>query len=320
MTARATLLGSLALVAAVALVYGRVAGHEFVAYDTSVYLTNNPRVLAGPTSESLRWALTEAHGANWHPLTWWSHMLDVALFGLEPAGHHLENVAWHAANAVLFFLAFARATGRPGPAFAAALVWAVHPLRAESVAWVVERKDVLSTFFGLVSIHAWLAWGSRGGAARYAASLGALALGLLAKPMLVTWPFVLLLLDVWPLARTSSGWRRLALEKLPFLFLAAASSAATVWAQRAGAAVQPLDQLPLTTRAANAAVAVVEYLRQTVAPYDLCFYHPHPGARSAVAVALALLVVAAASALAWRARRAHPALLVGWLWYLGTYV
>jgi len=189
-----TALACLGLVAATLLAYGRVLGHDFVAYDTPIYLTGNPEVLGGLTWEGVRSAFTEAHASNWHPLTWISHMVDVELFGLRPGLHAFENVLWHAANACLVLLAFLRLTKAFGKSLFVAALFALHPLHVESVAWIVERKDLLAAFFGLLCV---LAWARRA----YGAALVAFALGLLAKPTVVTWPFVLLLLDLGPLGR-----------------------------------------------------------------------------------------------------------------------
>ena len=316
-----TAIACLGLVAAVVLAYGRVLRNGFVAYDTPVYLTENPWVVRGLTKEGLRWAFTAVHASNWHPLTWISHMVDVQLFGLRPGWHAFENVLWHAANACLVLLALERLTGAFGRSLFVAALFALHPLHVESVAWIVERKDVLSAFFGLLAILAWIRWARTKSPGAYAGAFLALALGLLAKPMLVTWPFVLLLLDLGPLGRREIGIRRLVLEKLPFLALAALSSIATVIAQRAGGAVQSLENLPLVSRIANAACAYVAYLARTCWPARLSFHYELPargyGAGPAVAAALALAAITAA---AIALRRRAPWLLVGWLFFLGTLV
>src|SRR5260221_5256540 len=267
-------LACLGLVAAVSLVYGRVLGHAFVAYDTPAYLTENPWVLRGLSFEGLRWAFTEFHSANWHPLTWISHMLDVQLFGLRPGWHALENVLWHAANACLVLLVLERMTGEFGRSLFVAFLFALHPLHVESVAWIVERKDVLSTFFGLACLLAWVRWTRQGSRGAYALAVLLLALGLLAKPMLVTWPFVLLLLDFWPLRRMDRGAVKLVVEKLPFFLLAVLSAIATVRAQDAGGAVQSLSNFHFSSRLANAVVAYGAYLGKTFWPTDLTFYYP----------------------------------------------
>jgi Flp pilus assembly protein TadD len=302
------------LVAATLLVYGRVLGHGFVAYDTPLYVTGNPWVLRGLTSDGLRWAFTHAHASNWHPLTWLSHMLDVEVLGLRPGWHAFENVLWHAANACLVLLVFLRLTGAFGKSLLVAALFALHPLHVESVAWVVERKDVLSGFFGLLCVLAW----ARG--ARRAALL-AFALGLLAKPMLVTWPFVLLLLDLGPLGRREVGLPRLLLEKVPFLALSALASAATVIAQSAGGAVQGLSNLPLAARLANVPLAYSGYLRRTFWPAGLSFHYPllAHGAGAGAVIASTILL-AAVTAFAVLARRSAPYLLLGWLFFLGTLV
>jgi tetratricopeptide (TPR) repeat protein len=317
----APVLACAGLVAAVLAVYGRVVGHGFVAYDTPVYLTENPWVRRGLSIDGLRWAFTEFHAANWHPLTWISHMADVQVLGMRPGPMALENALWHAANACLVLVFLERATGELGKSLLVAALFALHPLHVESVAWIVERKDVLSTFFGLSSLLAWLRWTRAGSRGAYAASLALLALGLLAKPMLVTWPFVLLVLDFWPLARLRLGFRRLALEKVPFLLLSVLSSIATVRAQQAGGAVQSFENFRFGARLANAAVAYAAYLGKTFLPVDLCFYYPSSprGLPAAHVVGCGLLLLAA-SAAAIALRRRAPWLLAGWLLFLGTLV
>ncbi len=316
-----TALACLGLVAAIVLAYLRTLGNGFVAYDTPVYLTENPWVLRGLTPDGLRWAVTAVEASNWHPLTWISHMVDVQLFGLRPGWHAFENVLWHAANACLVLLALERLTGAFGRSLFVAALFALHPLHVESVAWIVERKDVLSAFFGLLSVLAWIRWARAGTVGAYAASLLALALGLLAKPMLVTWPFVLLLLDLGPLGRRPLGIGKLVLEKLPFVALAALSSVATVVAQKAGGAVQSLANLPLAARIANALRAYVAYLARTFWPANLAFHYELPAPGSGTGPALAAgLVLAAVSVAAIALRRRAPYLLVGWLFFLGTLV
>jgi Flp pilus assembly protein TadD len=316
-----TALSCLGLAAAVFLAYGRTAGHVFVAYDTGTYVTENPWVLRGLSLDGVKWAFTHAYAANWHPLTWLSHMLDVEVFGLRAGLHALENVAWHAANACLVLLVLERMTGAWGRSLFVAALFALHPLHVESVAWIVERKDVLSTFFGLACLLFWTGWAMEGRRSAYALALACLALGLSAKPMLVTWPCVLLVLDFWPLGRASLGARRLLLEKLPFFALAALSGVATVLAQGGGGAVQSLSNLPFSSRAANALLSYAGYLGKTLWPTNLAFYYPHPVQGYAPAqLALAAFVLIAASAAALRLRRSAPWFLAGWLFYLGTLV
>jgi tetratricopeptide (TPR) repeat protein len=317
--AQRTALACLGLVAAVLAVYARVLGHEFVAYDTPAYVTENPWVLRGLSIEGLKWAFTEFHAANWHPLTWLSHMLDVQLFGLRPGWHALENALWHAANACLVLIVLERMTGEFGKSLCVAALFALHPLHVESVAWIVERKDVLSTFFGLACLLAWTGWTRDGSRGDYALAVLFLALGLLAKPMLVTWPFVLLLLDAWPLRRTGLGAKRLVLEKLPFLLLAVLSAVATVRAQEAGGAVQSLENFRLEARLGNVVVAYASYLAKTLWPADLSFYYPFsPHGPPAAKLLLSALVLLSVSSAAILLRRRAPHVLAGWLFFLGT--
>jgi tetratricopeptide (TPR) repeat protein len=301
--------------------YAQVLRHAFVDIDVAPYVTQNRAVLSGLTWDGLAWAFTTFHAANWHPLTWLSHMLDVQMFGLAPAGHHAVNALLHAACSALVVLVLARATGDLAPSWFCGLAFAAHPLHAESVAWIAERKDVLSGALGLASVLAWLGWARRGSRAAWWTALALFALGLLAKPMLVTLPCVLLVLDGWPLRRLQRGARALLVEKLPFFALALASSALTVLAQRAGGAVQDLDRLPLAARAANALVAWAAYLRRVAWPGDLCFYYPYPkDGHGALAVALAAALLAAVSALALAQRARRPWILAGWLVFLGMLV
>jgi Flp pilus assembly protein TadD len=307
----------------------------FVNYDDDEYVTRNPHVQAGLTLRGIAWAWTTTHAANWHPLTWLSLMADGQFFGTRAWGYHLTNLLWHAANAVLVFALFRRLTGELWPSAVLAALFAVHPLHVESVAWVSERKDVLSTFFGLLSLLAYVGYVAAPGPGRYLVALMAFALSLLAKPMWVTLPCLLLLLDWWPLRRLcisapandrpeAAGAAgvppgRLLVEKFPFFALSAASSVLTVWAQ--SRAVVPLARVPLPARLANAAVSVLHYFRQTVLPLDLAAFYPHPGNSVSLALAagagLVLLLVTAL--LLWGGRRL-PYLPVGWLWFLGTLV
>ena len=320
------------LVAGVFLLYGRVAGHEFINFDDDTYVTANPQVLRGLTGEGIRWAFATTVGSNYHPVTWISHMLDVQLFGPGPAGHHLVNVALHAANAVLLLLTLAALTGSLGRSAVVAALFAVHPLRVESVAWVAERKDLLAGFFWILTMLAYAGYARRPGAGRYVLVFMALAVGLLAKPMLVTLPLVLLLLDFWPLGRFARGrgrgqsLGRLVVEKLPLFALVAASSIVTFLVQARTGAVRTVEAVPLGARLVNAVLAYVGYLRKTLLPLDLAVFYPHPflvdarvsGATIAAALAaIAGLVVATVLAVRERDR---PWLAVGWLWYLGTLV
>jgi len=305
--------------------YARTAGHGFVDYDDPVYVSRNEVVARGLSGEGLRWAFGY-HAGNWHPLTWLSHMLDVELFGLEPGPHHLVNAALHALNALLLGVALARLTGAPWSALAVAALFALHPLRVESVAWASERKDVLAGTFWMLTLLAYERYARRGGAARLALVALCLALGLLAKAMLVTLPLVLLVLDAWPLARLAPGEarRRALLEKLPLALPCLAAALATLWIQRQEGAVGTLGALGLLERLSNACLSTWIYLGKTLVPVSLGCFVPHPVTvtpREELSRVLyqpgllALLGLLATSFFFWRQRRRRPHLLVGWLWY-----
>ncbi len=311
-----------------AALYSRTLGHEFVRFDDFDYIVDNPMVRGGLSLSGLRWAFTSFYEANWHPLTWLSHMLDVELFGIDPRGHHLVGVLLHATNAVLLFAALRAATRATWSSGLVAALFALHPLRVESVAWAAERKDLLAGLFWMLALLAHAAHARRPSTGRRVLVALALALGLLSKPMLVTLPLVLLLLDVWPLdrlRRQGAGAASLLLEKLPLLALALLSGVATLAAQRSGGAVQDLAGLPLAVRLANALSAYGVYLWQTIRPSGLAFYYPHPWlverepwAALALPALLSAAVLATVSVVAWRARGRRPYLAVGWLWFLLT--
>ncbi|MES2693609.1 MAG: tetratricopeptide repeat protein [Verrucomicrobiota bacterium] len=309
---------------ATVLLFSRSWSHDFVNYDDPDYVTANAHVKAGLTGEGVAWALRSGEASNWHPLTWVSHMLDVSLFGMSARGHHATSVLLHALNAVLAFVALRRLTGAlwASAVFAALFAW--HPLRVESVAWVSERKDVLSGLFWFLVLWAYAVYverrrEQRGGAWWfYAAALVAFALGLMAKPMLVTLPCVLLLLDGWPLRRLGKETGVCIAEKLPFFALVVGSAVVTFIVQKGGGSVSAA--LTLDQRLSNAVVASVRYLGNFFAPLDLAVLYPHPGdwpMRKVVASAVILLAVTAAAC--WQVKR-RPWLLVGWLWFLGTLV
>jgi tetratricopeptide (TPR) repeat protein len=296
--------------------YAGVVRNGFTSFDDDVYVTANEHVRSGFSLANVAWAFTTGHGANWHPLTWLSHMLDCELFGLHAAGHHLVSLLLHVATALLLFRFFLHATSAVGPSAFVAAAFALHPLHVESVAWAAERKDVLAAFFWILTTLAYGAWTEKHGTGRYLLVVGLYALGLMSKPMLVTLPFTLLLLDVWPLGRRPS-----LREKIPLFLLAIASSVVTFLVQRAGGAMTIGEHVPLGSRAANAIVAYVLYLAKSVAPVRLLAYYPYPHEGYAGwQVAGAALLLIAASAFAWRERRRRPWLAVGWLWFLGTLV
>lgn len=316
-----------ALLAAVTLaVYAQVHDFEFVNVDDPIYVTDNPQVQAPLSATGVAWAFTNAHSGNWQPLTWLSHMLDYQVFGLRAGGHHLVNVLFHVLNALLLFEVLRRMTRDDASSdglwrsAAVAALFALHPLHVESVAWVAERKDVLSTLFWLLTMAAYLGYVRRPSYGRYAWVLAAFALGLMAKSMLVTLPCALLLLDYWPLRRARRA-SRLVAEKAPLFALSAAFSAVAVMAQHRGESLMSLEAYPLRWRAANAVVTYVHYLRETVWPTGLAAYYPHP--KSALPlwhVAAAGVAILALTVLAVHWRKRRPYLLVGWLWYVGTLV
>lgn len=311
-----------ALAGAVWFVFGQTLRHGFVNYDDSAYVYENPIVAKGINHNSVPWAFSHIVGGNWHPLTVLSHMLDCQWNGLQPGGHHLTNVLLHAAATVFLFLLLRNLTGALWPSALAAAVFGVHPLRVESVAWISERKDVLSGLFFMLTLMAYAAYARRKrlGAVFYAAALCFYAMGLLSKPMLVTLPCVLLLLDYWPLKRVTREpgiWRRLVLEKLPFFAMSIIISVVTFWAQKNAKGVRSTIDVPALDRLANAAIACATYVKEMFVPVQLAVFYPlrRPvPLGSAVACGLALATFTAL-AFRWKARR--PYLWVGWLWYLG---
>lgn len=329
---------SLLILAGTFLLYRKVGSFPFILLDDRRYIVDNPQVLAGLTPGGLSWALSTYHAANWHPLTWLSHMADVALFGPAAGPHHLVSAGLHAANAALLFLALREMTGALWRSAFVACLFAVHPLHVESVAWVSERKDLLCGLFFTLATWSYVRYAARGGRARYALATALFALALAAKPMAVTWPFALLLLDYWPLRRMRPAARaaadagalppvpagRLVAEKAPWLLMSLASCVVTYLAQSQGGAVSSPDLHPLTERAANAALSWVRYLGNAVWPGSLAVYYPHPfdatagGPYLEAAGAAAALVATTALAIRWRTAR--PWFLAGWLWYLGTLV
>ena len=309
------------------LVYGRVATFEFLTFDDSGYVTANPQVFRGLTGANVRWALTSFDASNWHPVTWLSHMLDCQLYGHRAGLHHLTSLLVHAMNALLLFWLLRFLTGAPWRSALVAALFAWHPLHVESVAWVAERKDVLSAFFGLLALHAYARWVKRANARSlasryYILCLVCFGLSLMSKPMLVTLPFVFLLLDYWPLGRglPVARWRMWVTEKLPLFALSAAACVVTVVAQRRGEAIVEVQQLALGPRLANALVAYAGYLRKMVWPSDLAVFYPYRHDLSSWEVLSALAFLAGVSVLAIVLVRRSPYLSVGWGWYLGMLV
>jgi tetratricopeptide (TPR) repeat protein len=296
-------------------VFGQTLTHDFINYDDNIYVYDNPVVDRGLTLQGLVWAFTSIHASNWHPLTWLSHMLDCQLYGLNPAGHHLTNVLLHTASVIALFLVLRQMTGAFWRSAFVAAVFAIHPVRVESVAWVAERKDVLSGLFFMLTIGAYVRYVRRPWSpVRYGLVVLLFALGLMCKPMLVTLPVVLLLLDYWPLRRVASAGR-LVLEKLPLLALSVAGCVATLLAQTG--AIQSAESYSLPLRLGNALVACKVYFGQMVYPAGLAVLYPFPhNGAPAWEVGLAGTLLAILSAVAWAERQTRPWLLTGWVWYL----
>ena len=316
------------LVVAIGLIYGQTLDHALLVFDDSLYVSQNPHVMAGLSGEGIRWAFTDGPAGEWYPLAMLSHMLDCQLFGLNAWGHHLTNLLLHAAASIALFLVLRRMTGELWPSAFVATIFAVHPQHVESVAWLAERRDVLSGLFFALTLGAWLGYVRHGRTLRRYLPVAALfALGLMAKPMAVTLPALLILLDFWPLARFGSvfdapgwtrsverpGWRRLVLEKLPLVALAAGACLMT-WRTHADANAPVI----WSARIAGAAVACATYVVQLLYPVNLVAFYPTPvGGPPAWKVAGAIAILAAASAAAVIWRRRWPYLFVGWFWYLG---
>jgi tetratricopeptide (TPR) repeat protein len=334
----------------------------FINYDDPDYVTHNPHVKRGLTWEDLSWAFTTIHAGNWHPLAWISHMLDCQVYALNPAGHHVTNLLFHVANAILLFIVLGRLTGTVWRSALVAALFAWHPLHVESVAWISERKDVLSAFFWILTVRAYAMYVEKSKIGNttdlnsssssssswirnpnlrepnqypkiknqkfngfYVASLFLFILALMSKPMAITLPFVLLLLDYWPLGRFTAAnvagapapWRRLILEKAPFFLLAAVAGVVTFFAQRLGGAVSSLHDITLTQRLANVPIAYVRYLGKTLWPGNLAIMYPLPDSWPAWQIGAAVMLLAVITVLAGKTRRSHPYFITGWLWFLG---
>ena len=340
-------------------IYFRVCSYEFVNYDDDIYVTANAQVQKGLTLKNMAWAFSTTEIANWHPVTWISHMLDVQLWGLDSGRHHLVNLLFHIANTLLLFLTLNRMTGALWRSAFVAALFAMHPLNVESVAWVAERKNVLSTFFWILTMWSYSRYVEKPAAGRYLAMLFLFMLGLMTKPMLVTLPFVLLLLDYWPLNRlqfeaalTSRHFNihadsqttgtgdllqsdvssvppaasgnpsilSLIREKIPLFVLAAVSCWVSFLAQQSSGAVRSMEAIPLASRAANALVSYVAYMGKMIFPFKLAVFYPYPAEIPGWKIAGAATVLILFFGLAWKVRMRHPYVLVGWLWYMGTLV
>lgn len=326
--------------------YLQVTSHEFVSYDDNVYIYENAAVQSGLSWNSIVWAFTTGTQANWHPLTWLSIIVDYELFGLNAGMHHFMSALIHAINTILVFIVFRKLTGAFWPSAFVAAFFGLHPLHVESVAWASERKDVLSTAFWMLTTLAYVQYVKQPGMKRYLPVLALFTLGLLAKPMLVTLPFVFLLLDFWPFKRFEIGAKtpgepelsgaglvsiddqkrgntlvKLIIEKVPLLVLSVISSVVTFMAQRSGGAVFPLEKMPVLIRVENAFVSYVSYIWKMIWPFDLAFFYPHPAFILSISTIIfsIVLIVSLTFVFLWFGRKRHY-LAVGWLWYLGTLV
>ncbi len=311
-------------------IYAQVRHFDFVGFDDNEYVYENIHVKTGLSSKNIGWALTAFYSNNWHPLTWISHMLDCQLFGLHPGAHHLINLFFHIINSLLLFFIFSKMTGDLWKSGFIAMVFAVHPLHVESVVWIAERKDVLSAFFWLLTMGCYYHYAKRPGPLTYAMVLLFFILGLLSKPMIITLPFVLLLLDYWPLQRFQNHietdgnigkkWVYLVLEKIPFFLLVPVSGLLTFYAQHHGGVVKSLEAFPLNVRIANAIVSYAAYIGKMIYPVKMAFLYPHHGMPSLWNILVALVLLAAMSIASMKYYKKYPYLIVGWLWYLGTLV
>ena len=314
--------------------YLQTLSYNFVCYDDYFYVVSNPHVRQGVTLPNIAWAFTNSRGGNWHPLTWLSHMLDISIWGSKPAGHHFTSVMLHAANTLLLFVIFSQMTGALWRSALVAALFAVHPLHVESVAWVAERKDVLSTFFGLLAVWAYFKYTRESSVRYYLLMLCLFGLGLMAKPMLVSLPCILLLLDIWPLRRWKlwqigdeatvtfepKATTQLLLEKVPLVVLSAIFCIVTFISQSRAHTISGGELLPLSSRVANAIVGYYLYVEKLFAPVKLAVFYPYPGhwrLRVIAASAFLLLVI---TLVAMVYRRRYPWLLVGWLWFIITLI
>jgi len=348
---RFVIVSCLLLVVLTLAVYLPVGRNPFIDFDDGVYVTNNPYVQAGLTWKTFTWAWTSAElSGNWHPLTWLSHAFDCQLYGLNPAGHHFTSVLLHVLNGILLFLLLLRVTRAKGRSFLVAAIFALHPINVESVAWVAERKNTLSTLFFLLALGAYGWYAVKPDVKRYITVAALFGLGLAAKSMVITLPFVLLLLDFWPLQRVA-GWgypqpgpktkkprkaaaavgvwfavpqfpfRRLVREKLPLLAFCVGSAIVTIFAQRSTGSIADIVRIPFTTRLENAANSYAGYIAMAIWPARFALYYPYPYKGIAIwQVSLALLFLLTVTGLVWKQRQTQPYLVTGWLWYLGTLV
>jgi len=337
---RPDLLIYLFLVISVLVVYWQVNNYEFVGFDDDVFIIENTRVQNGLTLESIRWAFSYDNMTYWHPLTWLSYMLDIQLYGMNPGAHHMTNVLLHIVNSILLFIVFNKMTGALWKSAVVASFFALHPLNVESVAWVVERKNVLSTLFWMLTLFTYACYVERSNIYRYLLTLSVFVFGLMAKPMLVTLPFVLLILDLWPLKRfhfqqfldnhqkparipkikrlKESNSLPLILEKIPFLIFSGISVYLSILSTRHRGLVISLDEVSIYHRITNALVSYVSYIGKMIWPRDLAVFYPFPETVQLWKAAVAFVLLTGVSILVIRLLKKRPYLGVGWLWYLGT--
>jgi len=303
--------------------YSPVLKAGFVNYDDIEYVTDNTHVNSGLSLENLSWAFSAFYASNWHPLTWLTHQIDCALFGLNASAHHAMNLLWHVAAGVLLYWLMLRLTRQPSLSFLVAGLFLLHPLNVESVAWISERKNTLSTFFMFAALLAWTRYLEKPEFRRHVCTLLLFGLGLMSKQMLVTLPLLLLILDEWPVSRRSGpakpaiSWRRLVWEKKYLFALSLAAGLAVVVAQARGGAVQSLGSIPLPQRISNAAISIFSYIGKMVWPMDLAVMYPHPRTQIiSLTFAMSLLALLLVTVVFWRLRQRAPYALAGWLWYL----
>ena len=328
------------LVGATLALYGKSISYPFINFDDEDYVLTNTQVKEGLTWQTVRWSLTAVKANNWHPLTWLSHALDCELFALDPGGPHAVNLLLHTVNVLLLFLMLEHVTKALGRSFLVAALFAWHPFNIESVVWISERKNVLSTLFFFLTLLAYGWYARKPRWERYVLVTGLFALGLASKPMLVTLPIVLLLIDYWPLHRIGIGpsghfavpqatWGRLILEKIPLLLMSAASSIVTIFAQQAGGALQSFQALPISIRFETAARAYFLYIAKAIWPFGYALYYPNPfdvtlnqrpGLAEYFSAGLGVVLLLGVSWLAWSQRRSRPYLSAGWFWYVATLV
>jgi len=315
------LVGCLLLTILVAIPYFPVSSYDYIGYDDDSYVVDNPYVKAGLSVQTIHWAFTCAYSGNWHPLTWMSHMLDCMMFGIDGGKHHWINLIFHIFNTLLLFTALCRMTGYFTRSFLVAALFGIHPLHVESVAWISERKDVLSTLMAFLSLHAYVTYVNNKENKDYFYMILLFALSLMSKPMTVTFPFVLLLLDYWPLNRINESSRRIVLEKIPLICLSILSCYMTIWAQHSWGAIQSLDVVSMSLRLTNAMAAYGWYITKMIAPINLTIFYPHPEPHVEwIHIAWGFAIILTGFLAAFRFRYRSPYIMVGLLWFLGTLI